>query len=209
MLQMPGAEGGANWPGASVDPETGTLYVQSQSGISRMALMKTDPNRSDLNYMISMGGATDSLGPQGLPLLKPPYRRITAIDLNKGEIAWQKPFGWGPVDHPLLKDLDLGPLGDPFPNGVIAEGGILLTKSVLVSFLVDLDAEGNAVSPSNSRLQAYDKTTGEHICDVAVNRHLHGSPMTYMANGTQYIMIAGGGVSEPSELIAFALPDDQ
>ncbi len=209
MLQLPGPEGGANWPGASVDPETGTLYVQSQSKIARMGLMKMDPARSDLNYMISMGGATDPLGPQGLPLLKPPYRRITAIDLNKGEIAWQKPFGWGPVDHPLLKDLDLGPLGDSFPEGVIAEGGILLTKSVLVSFLADLDEDGNAATPSNSRLQAYDKSTGEHICDVAVDRHLHGSPMTYMADGKQYIIIAGGGMKEPSELIAFALPDNE
>jgi quinoprotein glucose dehydrogenase len=156
--------------------------------------------------MIAMDGGTDSLGPQGLPLLKPPYRRITAIDLNKGEIAWQKPFGWGPVDHPLLKDLDLGPLGDVFPNGVIAEGGILLTKSVLVSFLVDLDAEGNAVSPSNSRLQAYDKSTGENICDIAVNRHLHGSPMTCSVGGEQFILVAGGGVTEPAELIAFSLP---
>jgi quinoprotein glucose dehydrogenase len=206
MLQLPGAGGGANWPGASIDPETGILYVQSQTQQSAMALQKMDPNRSDLNFMITMGGMGGSGGPQGLPLLKPPYRRITAIDLNKGEIAWQKPFGWGPVDHPALKDLDLGPLGDSFPNGVIAEGGILLTKSVLVSFLVDLDEKGAAATPSNTRLQAYNKSTGELICDVPVDRHLHGSPMTYMADGKQYIMIAGGGMKEPSELIAFALP---
>jgi quinoprotein glucose dehydrogenase len=207
LLQLPGAAGGANWPGASVDPDTGILYVQSATDISRMGLMKMDPNRSDLNYMISMGGM-DRLSVQGLPVIKPPYRRITAIDLNKGEIAWQKPFGWGPVDHPLLKDLDLGPLGDPFPNGVIAEGGILLTKNVLVSFLVDIDLEGNAVMPSNSRLQAYDKSSGELICEISVDRHLHGSPMTYMAGGKQYIAVTGGGVKEPSELIAFALPNE-
>jgi len=209
MLQSPGVGGGANWPGASIDPETGILYVQSQTQPSAMALQKMDPNRSDLDFMISTGAMGGAVGPQGLPLWKPPYRRITAIDLNKGEIAWQKPFGWGPVDHPALKALDLGPLGDPFPKGVIAEGGILLTKSVLVSFLVDLDENGDAATPSNTRLQAYDKSTGEHICDVAVNRHLHGSPMTYMADGKQYIMIAGGGKTEPSELIAFALPDSK
>jgi len=208
MLQLPGVGGGANWPGASVDPETGILYVQSQTQQSAMALQKMDPNRSDLDFMISTGAMSSAGGPQGLPLLKPPYRRITAIDLNKGEIAWQKPFGWGPVDHPALKDLDLGPLGDPFPTRVIAEGGILLTKSVLVSFLVDLDENGAAATPSNSRVQAYNKSTGELICDVPVNRHLHGSPMTYMADGKQYIIIAGGGRTEPSELIAFALPDE-
>lgn len=205
LMQLPGAGGGANWPGASVDPETGILYVQSQTGASVMGLNKPDPNRSDLNYMIAMGGMGAGGGPQGLPLLKPPYRRITAIDLNKGEHAWQIPFGEGPTQHPAIKHLNLGPLGSPFPNGVIAEGGLLVTKTLLITFLVDTDELANR-KVRGSWLQAYDKATGELLGQVKVDRHLHGSPMTCMANGRQYILVASGGVTEPSELLAFALP---
>ena len=205
MLQVPGAAGGANWPGASVDPETGMLYVQSHTRPSAMSLTKPDPSRSDLNYMISMAGMGGGNGPQGLPLLKPPYRRITAIDLNKGEIAWQIPFGDGPRNHPAIKHLNLGPLGSPFPSRVISEGGILVTKTLLITFLVDVDEE-NGRKVNGSFLQAYDKKTGELLGSVKVDRHMHGSPMTVMNNGRQLILIEAGGVTEPSELLAFALP---
>ena len=206
MLQLPGAAGGENLPGTSVDPETGYLYVQSQTGPSLMSLYKPDPNRSDLDYMIFLGAMGASKGPQGLPLLKPPYRRITAIDLNKGEIAWQIPFGEGPTQHPALKDLNLGPLGSPFPEGVISEGGILVTKTLLITFLVDVDELGDRSKARGSWLQAYDKATGKLLGQVKVDRHLHSSPMTAMHDGRQYILVASGGVTEPSELIAFGLP---
>ena len=124
MLQLPGIVGGANWPGAAVDPETGMLYVQSQTLPTVMGLIKPDPNRSNLNYIYNGGlrrsDGTDDwvvdkpLGPRGLPLVKPPYRRITAIDLNEGEIAWQIPVGDGPRQHPAIKHLNLGPLGSRF-----------------------------------------------------------------------------------------------
>ena len=206
LLQLPGAGGGANWPGASVDPESGMLYVQSQTRASVMGLSKPDPNRSDLNYMIAMGGMGAGRGPQGLPLLKPPYRRITAIDLNKGEIAWQTPLGEGPTQHAAIKHLDLGPLGSQFPKGVIAEGGILVTKTLLITFLVDVDELGDRSKARGSWLQAYDKATGELLGQVKVDKHLHSSPMTAMHEGRQYILVASGGVTEPSELIAFGLP---
>lgn len=207
LAQLPGAGGGANWPGASVDPESGTLYVQSATNPSIMSLVKPDPSRSDLNYMINFGGLGEGAGgPQGLPLVKPPYRRITAIDLNEGDIAWQIPFGPGPKQHLAIKHLNLGDLGSPFPDGVIAEGGILVTKTLLVTFLVEVDDMGAAVKPSASWLQAYDKKTGRLMGQVKVDRHLHGSPMTFMKDGRQYILVTGGGQHEPSELLAFALP---
>jgi len=207
MVQVPGAAGGANWPGASVDPETGFLYLQSNAGFSIMSLNKPDPDRSDFNFMIQMGGAMGTpLGPQGLPLLKPPYRSITAYDLNKGEIAWRVPLGPGPKNHPAIKHLNLGDLGSPFPTRVIAEGGILLTKTLLVTILTDIDLEGN-VTGEGSWLMAYDKKTGDLISQVRVPKiHLHGSPMTCMAGGQQYILVEGGGVTEPSEVLAFVLP---
>lgn len=205
-MQVPSVEGGANWPGASTDPETGYLFVQSQAGISAMSNVKPDPARSDLDYV---GANTSSVwreGPQGLPLIKPPYRTITAYDLNKGDIAWQIPLGPGPKDHPAIKDLELGDLGSPFPNGIIAEGGILVTKTLLITALVDTD-HGSNLTGKGSYLQAYDKKTGELVSQVQIDRHLHGSPMTCEHEGRQYIIVSGGGANEPSELIAFALPE--
>ena len=129
-MVVPGAAGGANFPGASVDPETGILYVESQTSPIGMAVVPA-PDTSDWDYVIAY---QPSRGPQGLPLVKPPYRRITAIDLNTGEHVWQIPFGNGPTNHPAIKHLNLGPLGSPYGD-TVAEGGILLTKTLLISYL--------------------------------------------------------------------------
>ena len=170
-----------------------------------MGLIKPDAARSDLNYMISMGDS-DVMGPQGLPLTKPPYRRITAIDLNKGDFAWQVPLGDGPKDHPAIKHLNLGPLGAWFPEGVLAESGNLVTKDLLITHIADVDELGDRQA-HGSFLLAFDKATGELLHQIKVERTLHGPPVTYMHEGKQYILIEGGGVSEPSELMAFALPN--
>jgi quinoprotein glucose dehydrogenase len=207
LLQLPSAGGGANFPGASVDPATGWLYVQSQTAPSNMSVIQPDQNRSNLQYMISLQDMDGPAGPQGLPLTKPPYRRITAYDLNKGEIAWQVPFGDGPRNHPALKGLNLGPLGSMFPDGVIAEGGLLVTKTLIVTILADVDETKAPRVAHGSFLQAYDKKTGKLISSIKVDRTLHGSPMTCSRNGKQYILVTGGGSTEPSELLAFALPD--
>lgn len=214
LLQLPGTVGGANWPGASVDPDTGMLYVQSQTLPAVVGLTKPDANRSNLNYVLNnaMKGdgsddmASSNMGPQGLPLIKPPYRRITALDLNQGKIAWQIPFGDGPRNHPALKHLNLGPLGSRFPSTVLAEGGILVTKTLLITILADVDELGDRMA-KGSWLVALDKSTGKEIGRIKVNRHLHSSPMTAMHNGRQYILVAGGGRNEPSEMLAFGLPE--
>jgi len=205
-MVVPGAEGGANWPGASIDPETGILYVSSVTRPSVMSLTKPDPGRSNFDYINNWGGGTFSnRGPQGLPLLKPPYRRITAIDLNRGEHAWQIAFGEGPTQHPAIKHLNLGPLGTQFQAGVLAEGGILVTKTLLVTFLPDVDELGDRKA-RGSFLQAYDKATGSLLHSKKINRILHGSPMSFLHAGRQYILIAAGGRTEPAELLAFGLP---
>jgi quinoprotein glucose dehydrogenase len=206
MLQLPGPEGGANWPGASIDPETGWLYIQSITKPASMALFVPDPNRSDLDYMIAIGEADSFEKPLGLPLTKPPYRRITAYDLNRGEIVWQIPFGDGPRDHPAIKHLNPGPLGSHFPEGVIAEGGLLVTKTLLITFRADIDELGPRVA-RGSIVQAYDKRTGALLHQLEVDAHLHGSPMTCEHEGRQYLIIAGGGHTEPAGLFAFGLPE--
>ena len=197
---VPGAGGGANFPGATMDPETQILYIPSATRPMGMSLVVPPEGSSDWPYVIQMDRR---VGPLGLPLLKPPYRRITAIDLNTGEHIWQIPFGKGPTDHPEIAHLNLGPLGSVYDD-VVAEGGILITKTLLISYLaqkdeIDEDAHG-------SILVAHDKATGELLAQVMVEQRLHGAPMSYFHQGRQYIAVAGGGRDDDAELIVFALP---
>ncbi len=197
---VPGAGGGANFPGATVDPETGILYVPSATRPNGMSLVEPPAGTSDWPYVIQMDRA---LGLFGLPLLKPPYRRITAIDLNTGEHVWQIPFGKGPANHPMLEHLNLPPLGSPLTD-VVTEGGVLLTKTLLISYL----AQKDEIDPEahGSILVAHNKMTGELIAEVLVDQRLHGPPMSYMHEGKQYIAVAGGGRDNDDELLVFALP---
>ena len=108
-IQMPGSVGGADWTGAAFDRETGMLYVPSMTNPFVANLLPGDPARTDLRYRASTRQLIQ--GPQGLPLTKPPYGRITALNLNRGEQAWMVANGDGPRHHPLLKPLNLPPLG--------------------------------------------------------------------------------------------------
>ena len=134
--------------------------------------------------------------PVGLPLMKPPYSRMTAIDMNTGEHLWMTPLGNGDRirNHPLLKELDLPPLGGD------GRGGPLLTKTLLFSAL---SAGGTDGGP---RLVGFDKATGEELGSVDLPRGAIGTPMTYLVDGRQYIALTIGG--NPPELIAFALAQD-
>ena len=199
-IVMPGAGGGANFPGASVDPEAGVLFVESVTRPTGMALTPP-PAGSDWDYVIAYRGPR---GPQGLPLYKPPYRRITAIDLNTGEHRWMVPVGDGPTDHPAIAHLDLGPLGSTF-RGKVAEGGILVTRTLLISFLAHSD-ERRSRDPGGV-LRAYDKTTGALLGEVETLASIHGALMTYRHDGRQYIVGAAGGGAETQELVALALPE--
>lgn len=199
-LVLPSAAGGANFPGASMDPNTGTLFIPSQTELIGMALIEPANGTSAWPYVIQYDGTG---GPQGLPLIKPPYRRITAIDLNTGEHSWQIPFGKGPSEHPAIAHLELGELGTSFSD-VIAEGGILVTKSLVISYL----AQKDEIDPeaTGSILRAHDKQTGALVAQLAVEPRLHGAPMSYMHEGRQYIAVAGGGRANDAELLVFALP---
>jgi quinoprotein glucose dehydrogenase len=200
---------GANWPGGSLDPDTGMLYVYSHT-LLRVLSMVNDPKRSDMNY-ISVGGGDDAAGGltvQGLPLVKPPWGRITAIDLNKGEIAWQIAHGETPDpvrNHPALKDLDIPRTGRSGGAGGSSGGiGILTTKTLVIS------GEGGVFTTPDGRrgamLRAYDKATGREAGAVYMPGAQTGSPMTYMLNGRQYIVLGVSGAVMPGELIAYALP---
>jgi quinoprotein glucose dehydrogenase len=129
-------------------------------------------------------------GPQGLPLWKPPYTSVSAIDLNTGDTKWQIPVGDGPRDHKALKGLDLPKLGDP------GRTFVLTTKTL---FLL-------AHSTRHPRLYAFDKSSGEEIASIDLPGGPSGALMTYMSEGKQYVAVPVGGRRSPGGLVALSLP---
>ena len=191
---MPGANGGANIPGgAVVDPETGIFYVASEKRHSVIRLVN-DPEKSKMNYIsLGPGGIR---GPQGLQLLKPPYSRIVAIDMNTGKHLWNIPNGNTPKslkEHPALEGVDLPQTGN------MAHAGLVITKTLLFS------GEGRGGDPW---FRAYDKKTGEVVAEIELPAQTNHPPMTYMHNGKQYIVMPVAATGHPAELVALALPDE-
>jgi quinoprotein glucose dehydrogenase len=209
-VQLPGSVGGADWQGAAFDPDTGMLYVVSITGPFVADIVKGDPKRTDLDYVPGLRAYPP--GPKGLPLLKPPYGRITAIDLRRGEIRWMTPNGDGPRDHPLLKPLNLPPLGHP------GRGGILATRTLL--FVGEGDPvmvrAGSRLRPEmplsiapgagGKKFRALDKATGTIVWETAFAAGTTGAPITYMVGGKQYIVVATGAADVDPEYVALALP---
>jgi len=225
-LTMGAQAAATNWPGGSYDPETHTVFVASQTAVATLGLVPSPPGRSDLPYFqgtvlsgarLTGGAGSDAaataapsaseqqsagLSVRGLPLIKPPYSRITAINLDSGEFRWQVPFGATPDtirNHPALKGLNLGPLGRPGNNS-----GTMVTRTLLIA------GESNlGPTPTGARgamLRAFDKATGREAGAVYLPAPQSGSPMTYMVNGKQLIVVAISGSTFPGELIAFRLP---
>ena len=204
-LWRPRAGGGAGWRGAAVDPDTGVLYVPSINAASVITFYSPEAQGGNLRF--THGGPEDAMlsgqaqqnfptMPRGLPLFKPPYTRMTAIDMNTGDHVWMVPMGNGDRirNHPMLRDLNLPPLGGD------GRGGQVVTKTLLIT---QLSAGGTNDGP---RLVAYDKTDGDLLGSVDLPRGVIGAPMTYMHDGRQYIAVTIGG--EPPELVAFALPTE-
>jgi quinoprotein glucose dehydrogenase len=225
-LAMATANGGTVWQGGSYDPETHIAYLYSRRVIGSLGLVPPpSPAVSDMNYVQgsaiagvrSTGGAgadgaapsaapaednTRVLAVQGLPLAKPPYGQITAIDLNKGDILWQVAHGETPDEirnHPALKGLNIPRTGRA---GII---GTLITKNLVIA-----GEAGTFTLPSGQKgamMRAYDKMSGKEVGAVNMPAGQTGSPMTYMLNGKQYIVVAVGGPGYPAEFIAYRLPN--
>lgn len=191
-INVPGYIGGANWNGAAVDPETGIMYIPSATIPSRSGLKVPESAEATLNYVRDV---TTNLRPRGLPLTKPPYGRITAIDLNRGEILWQRPNGPGAPgvrNHPALAGIELPALG----NG---RDQVLLTRTLLIAAHTTPDEDNEFT------LVAWDKLTGERLAKVALPNQAIGPPVTYLDEGRQYIAVTVQGT--PPELIVLGLPE--
>jgi quinoprotein glucose dehydrogenase len=249
-----GAGTATNWPGASYDPETHTVYAQaSNNGFSARSLAPMPAGFSDIRYGSGMegrpfrealgpgfgtaadsplaggrgrgaaepapapapapaGGAAPAAAPegggglniQGLPIVKPPYGVVTAVNLDRGEIMWQVPHGDTPDairNHPLLRGMNIGKTGQ---NGSV---GLMVTKTLVIS------GDGQVTSPPGrprgAMLHAYDKKTGQQVGEVWMPAPQSGSPMTYAVDGKQYIIIAVSGGAYSGEYIAFSLPANE
>ena len=220
-LALAMAQGGTNWPGGSVDPETGIVYVFSQKSLTNLALLPSDPAKTDFRFLQGVAGEgvragagaggdaaalpgsanASRLSVQELPLFKPPYAQISAIDLSKGEILWQIPHGETPdliKNHPALKGLTIP------RTGRAGNLGTLVTKSLLIA-----GEAGTITMPDGKKgayLRAYDKVTGKDAGVVAMPAGTTGTPMTYMLNGKQYIVVSVGAAGYPAEFRAYKLP---
>jgi len=197
-IQLAGASGGANWNGGAFDPDTGILYVPSRTVAFVADLFAPDPARSDLRYRAGMREIMN--GPQGLPLMKPPYGRITAFDLNRGDQAWMVPNGDGPRNHPALAALKLPPLGDATPSAVIA------TKTLLFVTEADKSTPRSPANVGGTKFKALDKATGATIWSIDLGVGQNNTPMTFMHDGKQYVVLSVGSTNQPAELVALALP---
>ena len=231
-LHLPNSTGGANWQGGAADPETGVIYVSShtlarvyavtretasagqpqpvprppatpaQSGRAPQGQPTAAPARADGEGPSNQPLTLPVLGPQGLPLVKPPYGRITAIDLNSGNHLWMTPLGTTPAwitNHPALKGVTL-------PNtGRWDHAGMLVTKTLLMAG----EGSGLYATPPGSggpMFRAYDKKTGAIVGEVKLPANQTGMPLTYMAGGKQYVVVPVGAVGVPGEFVALTLP---
>lgn len=208
-IQLPGSQGGADVQGAAFDPETGYFYVPSITSPFVADLYVGDPDDTDLAYV--RGSRRWMPGPRGLPLFKPPYGRITAINMNTGEHVWMSPNGDGPRNHSSIAHLNLGQLGSP------GRPSPLLTKSLLFigEGQTNLRRDGRmppempveiATNSGGPFFRAYDKMTGEIEWVIELEAGATGAPITYTHEGRQFVLVAIGDRQYAPELIAFALP---
>ena len=236
--------GGTNWPGASYDPETHTVYAQAaNAGVSPLGLVEPPPGFSDIRYLAGVagrpvrvnegpgfgsgadapkisetqakldaiigkpaaappaGGGGGGLSIDGLSLVKPPYGVLSALNLDRGDLAWQVPHGDTPDvvrNHPALKGLNIPKTGQ---QGSV---GLMVTKTLVI--LGDPQVTTTPEHPRGAMLRAYDKATGKQVGAVWMPAPQSGSPMTYAVDGKQYIIVAVSGGAYSGEYIAFSLP---
>jgi quinoprotein glucose dehydrogenase len=205
-IQVPGKIGGANWAGAAVDPETGTLYVSTQRMPSLSTVHKPEPWESSYDLI---GGGQFLQGPRGLPLLKPPFGSIVAIDMNSGEHRWRIPVGRSAAIPAIER------LGITERLGLPSRSWALVTRTVMIvvqmgfydapHFVPGLNVPIMELHNRDPHLWVYDKASGEMLTEMELPSNATGAPMTYMAGGKQFIVFPVGGGPLVEELIAVSL----
>jgi len=191
VIKLPSNLGGANWQGGAVDPESAVVYVGSMT-VPEVDELEPAPTGSDAGYILANNSPPEV---DGLPLLKPPWGRITAIDLKSGEHLWMRPNGdaslFVKTTHPELKDIKLPPTGKQ------TRAGLLVTKTLLFA------GEG---WPGDPVLRVHDKSTGEVLAEIPLPGTQIGLPMSYGWRGRQYIALTVANGEDAAELVALTLP---
>jgi quinoprotein glucose dehydrogenase len=210
VINLPGYIGGVNWPGGSYDPQSHTVYTYSQTNPLTIGsiIPNLDHVRGAFDYVHANpppdqpgGYRPGDLTVDGLPLIKPPYGRLTATNLADGTQTWQVAHGATPDNirnNPALKGLTIPRTG---MEGKVAP---LTTRSLVICG--DPMSYTDESGRKGARLRAYDKATGVEKGAVFMPAEQSGSPMTYMLNGKQYIVLAVSGRGVEAEFIAFRLP---
>ena len=194
-LVLPGSVGGANWQGAVADPETGLMYVSYAVSPEIVGLI-SDPERSSMDYILR-NAILD--GPFGLPLLKPPWGWISALDMNTGKMLWQRPNSRTPreiQEHLLLAGVAIPDTGND------DRSALLVTKTLLFS------GEGAGMYGARwggSLFRAHDKRSGKVVAEIELGQRQTGVPMTYAIGGQQYIVVATGAPGEAGQLVALTV----
>jgi quinoprotein glucose dehydrogenase len=196
-FQVPGSQGGSNWQGAAADPVANILFVSSTSTITYMGLV-SEPERSNLRYILA---GSRVAGPFGLPLGKPPWGTITALDMNTGRRLWSVPNGDAPEsvrNHEKLRGVTLPRTGHD------DRVGLLVTKTLLFA------GEGAGMfvaSEGGTKFRAHDKRTGEILWETDLGLRQTGLPMTYVIEGRQYIIVPAGAPGKAGEFLALRLEE--
>ncbi len=209
-IQLPGSQGGADLQGAAFDPATGMLYIPSITAPFVADIEAGDPEQTDLRYI--KGARRWLAGPRGLPLFKPPYGRVTAIDMNTGEHKWMVPNGVGPVDNPAIAHLGIEKLGVPGRPSPLLTGSLLFLGEGLTNqrpggrIPIDMPVE-IATNSGGPMFRAYHKDSGDVLWETELEAGTSGAPVSYLANGKQFIVVAIGDREYTPELLGFALDE--
>ena len=185
-VTIPGYRGGATWSGASFDPRTGVMYINSNNIPNITVLVKSGQGYQMARYQ-------QFLDQDGLPAVKPPWGTVNAVDLNRGEILWQVPLG----EEPKLRGRGFPPTGsENFGGTIVTAGGLVFIGA-----------------GKDERFHAYDTRTGRSLWEAQLPAGGYATPCTYMARGRQYVVIAAGGGGKPATrsgdaFVAYALPED-
>lgn len=215
-ITIPDAWGAGNWNTGAFDPESGLYYAVSYTNPGNLGIAPTTSPSATMTHSTPVDLEWDAPTIQGIPIVKPPYGRITALNINTGEMEWMVANGDGPRNHPLLRDLELPPLG--IPN----RPAPLLTKTLL--FLGEGSDTVIGTVPGGSsdyddasagfdeswrwgkKFRAYDKATGEVLMEMELPAGTTAAPMSYLHEGIQYIVIGVSSQQAEPEWVALAIP---
>ena len=215
-LTLPNTWGAGNWNTGAFDPETGMYFAVSYTKTDNLGIAPTTSDSATMTHTIAQG-SPNAPAIQGLPLVKPPYGRVTALNMNTGELEWSVANGDGARNHPLLRNLDLPPLGIPNRPAPLVTKSLLFVGEGSDAVVGTVPGGGGAYDGPDTGydeswrwgtlFRAYDKSSGNTVFEIDLAAGTTGAPMTYMHEGKQYIVVAVSSRATDPEWIALGLSE--